>query len=57
MTPPLCNFCEHAFHVGRCESFYDGKQCKCKGKKKWWQSLGDGIGEAIGEALFGGQQR
>jgi len=47
---PFCQFCIHPRHEGfRCT------QCKCKGKKGFWRGLFDAIGNAIGQAKFGGQ--
>jgi hypothetical protein len=45
-----CQYCPHPAHPGaKCT------QCKCKGKAKWWNRVLDGIGNAIGEAKFGGE--
>ena len=60
--PILCTFCAHPLHTGqRCCSwhFADGGMtkvyCKCKGKPGFWRSLLGGLGDAIGEAKFGGE--
>jgi len=47
--PTLCQFCPHRFHgTARCPD------CKCKGKAPWWKQMLNGLGNAIGESLFGG---
>lgn len=46
----FCQFCPHEFHgTERC------KQCRCKGKARWWQKFLGGLGDAIGQAKFGGE--
>lgn len=48
-TTPMCSFCPHDAHgTEKCE------QCRCKGKRSWFKSFIDSIGNAIGEAKFGG---
>lgn len=53
---PRCAFCPHAVHPPgvRCNAPDPVKPCKCKGKPGFWSQLGSGLGNAIGEALFGG---
>ena len=56
----ICSFCNHAIHpVGqKCGVLNDkGKPCKCKGKQGFWSGLVSGLGNAIGESLFGGSNR
>ena len=60
---PFCEFCPHPLHTGqRCPNwhFADGGMtkvyCKCKGKAPWWKKLAGGLGNAIGESLFGGDR-
>lgn len=45
----ICQFCEHPPHPG-----HKCTQCKCKGKPGFWKKLAASIGNAIGEAKFGG---
>jgi hypothetical protein len=49
-TPEICQYCPHPFHIGRC------LQCKCKGKPGWFSRMLGGLGNAIGESLFGGSR-
>jgi hypothetical protein len=47
----FCNFCPHPEHgTTKCA------KCRCKGKQRWWQSALSGLGNAIGESLFGGSR-
>lgn len=49
LNGPLCEFCPHEAHgTNRCG------ECRCKGKARWWQRMLGGLGNAIGEAKFGG---
>jgi len=49
--PEVCQFCPHAAHgLEKCS------QCKCKGKQGFWKGLLSGLGNAIGESLFGGNR-
>jgi hypothetical protein len=51
VVPPVCDFCPHAFHGGaKCPL------CRCKDKPRWWQKVFGGLGNAIGESLFGGDR-
>lgn len=44
-----CAFCPHPAHgTERCS------ECKCKGKRGFWGAIADGLGNAIGNAWFGG---
>lgn len=44
-----CNFCTHLEHgKEKCS------KCRCKGKLRWWQGVLNGLGNAIGNAKFGG---
>jgi hypothetical protein len=54
----LCSFCGHSAHaVGtRCGFLSGKKKCKCKGKQGFWSSVFGGLGNAIGEAMFGGER-
>ncbi len=48
----VCEFgCGHPQHTG-----HPCPLCKCKGKKGFWRSMLDGLGDAIGESLFGGDR-
>ena len=50
----LCSYCPHPAHPGeKCPNGIP-KACKCKGKPGFWRSVGDGLGNAIGESFFGG---
>jgi hypothetical protein len=50
-TTQFCNFCPHPAHPKhRCEI------CGCKNKLSWWKSALSGLGNAIGESLFGGSR-
>ena len=45
----VCNFCSHPEHgQTRCP------ECRCKGKRPWWEKILSGLGNAIGDAKFGG---
>jgi len=49
----FCSFCPHAAHgTEKCTV----EKCHCKGKAKWWQKALSGLGNAIGESLFGGDR-
>lgn len=51
MITESCDFCPHPIHTNtKCT------QCKCKGKQKVWKSILSGLGNAIGEAMFGGSR-
>jgi len=54
MTPTqMCLFCPHVAHgTVKCSVL----TCGCKGKPKWWQKTLAGLGDVIGEALFGGNR-
>ena len=56
--PTTCAYCPHPYHaVGtKCGVPNPVKPCKCKGKQGFWKGLGDGLGNAIGESLFGGNR-
>ncbi len=48
---PWCEYCDHPAHPGaKCA------HCKCKGKPGFWQRMFDGLGNAIGETLYGGNR-
>jgi hypothetical protein len=47
----LCPYCFHPRHDGvRCKD----TDCKCKGKAGFWRGLFEKLGNALGEAKFGG---
>jgi hypothetical protein len=47
-TSLLCSFCPHPAHPDqKCAA------CNCKGKKRFWRTLLDSLGNAIGQAKFG----
>jgi hypothetical protein len=49
----MCSYCPHVFHgTAKCGVL----TCRCKGKKKWWQTALASLGNAIGESLFGGNR-
>lgn len=52
--PTLCPYCSHPAHPRgqKCGAPNPVKPCKCKAGAKWWDKLGD----AIGESLFGGER-
>ena len=47
-TNLLCAFCPHPAHAGKCPS------CRCKGKPGFWRGFLQSLGNAIGQAKFGG---
>jgi hypothetical protein len=51
-TVPPCLYCPHPVHPKgeKCS------QCKCKGKPGWFKSMLGGLGNAVGESLFGGNR-
>jgi hypothetical protein len=51
IDPPFCPFCPHELHSGKKCLF-----CKCKGKAKqgFWKAVISSIGNAVGNAKFGG---
>jgi hypothetical protein len=51
LVPIICQFCYHATHEPKLCSTAG---CKCKCKPGFWRKLFDGLGNAIGEAKFGG---
>lgn len=56
MEEPIvnCQFCPHPIHTG--EGHNQDERCplcRCKGKQRWWQSIVNSLGNAIGEAKFG----
>jgi hypothetical protein len=49
----LCAYCPHPYHgTERCGVPNPKKPCKCKNQPGFWENLGN----AIGEALFGGNR-
>jgi hypothetical protein len=51
-----CMYCQHPDHpVGvKCGVPNPVKPCKCKGKPGFWGRIVSNLGNAIGEAKFGG---
>jgi hypothetical protein len=55
----FCDFCGHASHAKgqKCGVVQDnGKPCKCKATAGFWSGFLSGLGNAIGESLFGGNR-
>jgi hypothetical protein len=54
--PTQCPYCPHPAHgQQKCGVVVGPKNiCRCKGKPGFWRGFLDGLGNAIGEAKFGG---
>jgi hypothetical protein len=53
----LCLYCLHPTHPSRTKcgfAEYRKAPCKCKGKPGFWSEFFDRLGNAIGNAKFGG---